>query len=518
MLDILIKNGSVIDGSGSAAKTLDIAIQNGKITEMAANIKATAKQTINAEGHMVTPGFIDIQNHSDSYWTIFDQPEQASLLSQGITSIVMGNCGASLAPLLTNESIKSIQKWHSLSGININWTTVAEFLDVMSKKVLGVNVGTLVGHSTLRRGLVKDDIRELSGEELLILDKSLGDALDQGALGLSMGLVYSHEMDSSVQELRQLASKLKSSNKYLSVHLRSEAGHILEAMDEVIALAKFSGIPLKISHLKIRGKKNWPLFEKITEKLEAAYHQGVSISFDVYPYDTSWSILYTYLPKWAYEGGRTKIIQALGDPMIRRKILDYLKEQSHDFGNIIIAEAAGNANFEGKSIRQIAQNQSVSNEEALINVIVASYAQVIVFDHNLSEEHLEKFMISPFSMIATDGAGYSESIKGLIHPRCFGTMPRFLRLVREKKLMKWEQAIAKITSEPAKLIGTKNRGILAVGNQADVTIFDPMAITDKSTYEHPDILSEGIEGVIVNGQLSYTPDKVLSAAGTVIKR
>lgn len=518
MLDLLIKNGAVIDGTGSAARNLDVAVEKGRISRIAAGITAAAAQTIDAKDCYVAPGFIDIQNHSDSYWTIFDQPEQASLLSQGITSIVMGNCGASLAPLLTSESIKSIQKWHSLAGININWNTMEEFLRVLKRGTLGVNVATLVGHATLRRGLVGDEVRELSLEELEIMKKSLEGALRNGALGLSMGLIYAHEVDSNREELRQSAEKLKGTGKYLSVHLRSEASHILEALDEVIDLAKSSSVPIKISHLKIRGKKNWPLVEQVFAKLEAAYRQGVNLSFDVYPYDTSWSILYTYLPKWAYEGGRSKILEAVNDPLSRRKILDYLKEQNHDFGSITIAEASGNQNFVGKSIRSVAQNQNVSNEEAVINVIAAAGTQVIVFDHNLSDEQIMRFIASPFSMIASDGAGYSQSSDSLVHPRCYGTMPKFLRLVREGKLMKWEEAIAKITSVPAKLMGITNRGRLVEGAAADITLFNPMTVTDRATYANPDILSEGIEAVIVNGKLAYTPNKVLAAAGTVISR
>src|SRR3989338_9247819 len=160
MLDILIKNGTVIDGTGSVAKKLDVAIENGQIVEVATSIQDPAAKTIDAQDKFVTPGFIDIQNHSDSYWTIFDHPAQTSLLSQGITSIIMGNCGASLAPLLTKESIKTIQKWHSLSGININWATMSEFLQVLSSLSLGVNVGTLVGHAVLRRGLIGDAVRQ----------------------------------------------------------------------------------------------------------------------------------------------------------------------------------------------------------------------------------------------------------------------------------------------------------------------------------------------------------------------
>lgn len=518
MLDILIKNGTVIDGTGNMGKKLDVAIQNGLITELSANISAKAEKIINAQDRFVTPGFIDIQNHSDSYWTLFDQPQQASLLSQGITSIIIGNCGASLAPLLTPESIKTIQKWHNLSGINLNWASVAEFYEMLSHMALGVNVGTLVGHATIRRGLIGDAVRGLSADELKIMGKTLLDALDQGALGISLGLIYAHEVNSSAAELKEAVSRLKPSGKYLSVHLRSESGNILESLDEVINLASSCDVPIKISHLKVREPKNWPLFDRVMSKLEIAYHQGIKISFDVYPYDTSWSVLYTYLPKWAYEGGRAQILESLSDPMTRRKILDYLRGQNQDVKNIIVAEASGNNNFVGKTLTQIAANQSVSPVEAILNVISATSAQVIVFDHNLSKEQVELLCASPLSMIATDGAGFSAKSEGLVHPRCFGTMPRFLKMVREQKLLKWESAIQKLTEAPAALLGLTDRGVLARNTVADIAIFDPLTITDRANYTNPDLISEGIDAVIVNGKLAYSGRQIFNLNGTVIRR
>ncbi|MBX4187094.1 MAG: amidohydrolase family protein [Candidatus Doudnabacteria bacterium] len=518
MLDILIKNGTVIDGTGGPGKKMDVAVEKGRITELAPQIKSKATLIINAQDRFVTPGFIDVQNHSDSYWTILEQPDQLSMLSQGISTIIMGNCGASLAPLLSSESIKTIQKWHNLSGINLNWQSMHEFMEELSHKQLGVNAGTLVGHATLRRGLVGDQIRQLTQAEQKTMNRALQDALDQGALGLSMGLIYAHEVNSSIEELTDLVQLLKPAKKYLSVHLRSEGSHILEAADEVIELAAKTQVPIKISHLKVRGKKNWHLFDRLMSKLEIAYHQGINISYDVYPYNTSWTVLYTYLPKWAYEGGREQILKMISDPMSRRKILDYLKGTGQEFGDIIISEASGAENFVGKTLRQIGSNQGVSPEEAVLNVISATKAQVMVFDHNLSDEQVELFCSSPLSLIATDGAGYSGRNQRLLHPRCFGAMPRFLRMVRENKILKWEQAIRKLTSEPARLVGLDDLGIIAENRAADITIFDPLTITDTADYQNPDSLSEGIDAVVVNGKLAYQNKQVQHRNGMVVGR
>lgn len=519
MYDILIKNGTIIDGTGKAGFVADLAISQGVIKEIGKDIsEKRADYVINAKDKFVTPGFIDIQNHSDSYWTLFDQPEQRSLLAQGITTAVMGNCGSSLAPLSNPESLKTIQKWHNLTGINVNWSTFAELLQALSVNKMGVNVASLVGHATLRRSLLNDQPRQATTDEIKVMEKMLQQALTEGGMGMSMGLVYSHEVDSSIEELMKLTQHLKKDNKYLSVHLRSESGGILDAIDEVIDLGTRTQVPVKISHLKVRGKKNWHLFDRVMSKLENAYHQGVNISFDVYPYSSSWSVLYTYLPRWAYEGGRAEIMRRLDSQMDRRKILDYLRDQQYDYNGMIVASAEANSSFIGKSLMEIAHNQNTSNEEALINAILATRAQVIIFDHNLSDEHVELLCGSALSMIATDGAGYNAEPAQLVHPRCFGAMPAFLSMVREKKLMKWELAIQKLTSEPAKLLGLTDRGTLVQDAAADVVVFDPRTIQDKATYQFPFRFPTGMTAVIVNGNQAMNENNVIGMHGQVLKR
>ena len=440
------------------------------------------------------------------------------MLMQGVTTIIVGNCGSSLAPLPSREAIKSIQKWHNLSGLNINWSSFKEFLEQLRTLKLGVNVGSLVGHATIRRGILSDQARVLKSDELDVVSKLLEESLDQGALGLSLGLVYAHEVDSSFDELLRLTQTLKKRNKYLSVHLRSETTNILESIDEAIFLAAKAEVKVKISHLKIRGEANWHLFDRVMSKLENAYHQGIDVSFDVYPYESTWAVLYTYLPRWAYEGGRMQILKHLASASDRRKILDYLKGQMLAFDQIIVASASGNRAFIGKSLADIAKNQSATCEEALLNILSALEVQAIVFDHNLSKEHVELLVSSPLSVVATDGAGYSKKAQDLVHPRCFGAFPKFLRMVRERNLMTWEQAIAKITSEPAKIARIANRGVLAKAMAADIVVFDPNQIADKADYNYPNQLPVGIKTVIVNGIIAIADNILHEQAGSVITK
>ncbi|MGE5392902.1 MAG: N-acyl-D-amino-acid deacylase family protein [Candidatus Saccharibacteria bacterium] len=518
MYDILIKNGMVIDGTGAAAFKADVLIQKGVVAEIAPNIKANAiDEVIDATGKFVTPGFIDIQNHSDSYWTLFEQPDQVSLLSQGITSIIIGNCGASLAPLASAESIKAIQKWHNLSGININWTSVRELLSAIEKIKPGVNVGTLVGHATLRRGLLGDQIRATTADEIAIMNRMLSESLSEGALGFSMGLVYAHEVNSTEAELASLCSALKKNDKYLSIHLRSEDGGILEAVDEAIHLAEQNQVRVKISHLKVRGSKNWHQFEWIINKLENAYHRGLDVTFDVYPYHSTWSVLYTYLPKWSYEGGRSQILRRIGSKEDRPKLLEALREQAYNYDNIKIASAPGAEHLVGRTIPHVAIGQAVTNEQALLNILTATSCQAIVYDHNLDTDQVELLLASPLSVIATDGAGYSNETADLIHPRCFGTMGRFLSQVREKKLMTWEQAIRKITGEPARILKI-DRGTLRKGAPADVVVMDPATVRDMADYDHPYQLTEGIASVILNGRVAFQNRKPAGEYGEILIR
>ena len=505
--DLIIKGGTVLDGVSNEGYLADIGIAGDRIKAIGDLQDAQAESVVIGENYYVSPGFVDIQNHSDSYLTLLEIPNQKSLVSQGITTIVVGHCGASLGPLPTPEALKSVQKWRSLAGANLNWLTFAEYLDALEKYKIGVNVASLVGHSTIRRGLLGDEARSATPEEIKITLKVLGESLMAGAAGASLGLMYAHEVDSSKQELLEFASLVGKNKKVLSVHLRSEGSHITEALEEVVGLARESGVCLKISHLKVRGKRNWPELEQVLNNLDRVYQKGIDVFFDVYPYTSSWEVLYTYLPKWAYEGGREAIIANLRDETKRRKILAFLKMQEENFGDILIATSETNPAFIGKTLKQIAENQEIGVEDALLNVLEGTNAQVVVFDRNLSDDNLNQLLKHPLSVVATDGAGYDfdySALHGLVHPRCFGTMPKFLSMVREQNLMSWAAAIKKISSKPADKVKLKDRGKIMVGNFADIVVFDPHNIGARASYQNPYQLSIGIKYVFVNGHLAFS--------------
>jgi N-acyl-D-amino-acid deacylase len=364
MYSLLIKKAKVVDGVSDTSEVLDVAVQNDEIVNIAPNIGTSAETTIDASGKTLAPGFVDLQNHSDSYWQLFDNPSLDSLVSQGYTSILVGNCGASLAPLLNNDSLLAIQKWHTLEAANVNWQSFKEYLKELGKKQLACNVGSLAGYSTMRRGAVGDRIRALEMPEMDMLKKLLQESLDAGAFGLSSGLSYAHEIIISELELFQLAKIVAQNNALFSVHLRNEGSEVVEAVDELLDIAGQTSVNLKLSHLKIRGQENWEKFGEVLNKIDTAYHQGIKVHFDVYPYDTIWQVLYSYLPKWAIEGGRVMMLKHFADPVQKNKILSYLNNSNVKFPNLMVASTSNKLNFTGKTVGQIAKNLECSSEQA----------------------------------------------------------------------------------------------------------------------------------------------------------
>ena len=395
----------------------------------------------------------------------------------------------------------SIRKWHSLEGANINWQSFSEYIEELSRKKLACNVASLVGYSTLRRGIVGDQIRPLEKGELASLKKVLEQSLEAGAFGLSSGLSYAHEIIISELELFELAKIVAKKNGLFSVHLRSEGGEVVEALEEALDIARSSDLNIKISHLKIRNDRNWPKQEQILQMLDSAYHKGTNVHFDVYPYDTIWQPLYAYLPKWAIEGGRNSMIKHFSDPTQKNKILSFLNSSEVKFPSLMVASTANSLNFVGKTISQIAKNLEDSSEAAILHLISNGGSEVLVFEKNLDENQVQEFLFHPLSFVATDGSGFKNTMKDrLVHPRCFGTAAKFFKLSQESKKLNLEQAIHKLCGGPAKKIGLQKRGEIKIGNFADLVIFEPGKIKDLATYENPYQFSQGMEYVFVNGK------------------
>lgn len=522
--DLLVKDGTIIDGSGKERFRGDVAIEGGRIKNIGApNLPgADAEKIISAFGKFVTPGFIDITSHADKNWSLFANPLQDYLLTQGVTTILAGNCGSSLAPLVSREAVDSLKKWGGSGGITINWLTVKELLDELSRHPLGLNVATLMGHGTIRRGILKGESRPLSPEELQQCAELIEYGMADGAFGLSAGLVYSHEAAASEEELTLLAKTLARAGGIYKTHLRNEGPNLVPAVNEAIQIGRASGASVIISHFKATGRKSWPFFGKTVQMLERANENGAKFHFDVSPYLRTGSFLYLLLPAWARDGGFAAMLERIATPDSRKKIIEELKQQTLHYDRYIIANSV-TPSANGKTIVEIAENMGQTPEEAILELLAANKGDVIIFGKTLSAHNLAAAIEHPLGIIASDGSGVTAELGRsgkLVHPRSTGTFPHFLhRFVNEKKIVSWEEGIRKITALPAETVGISERGRLARNFHADVVVFDPEKIQDRSTYDNPYVHSAGIEAVAVNGELAIENSQLTGkAAGRILKK
>ena len=505
MFDIIIKNAKIIDGTGTPSFLGDIGIKEEKILKVGGLNDEQATVEINGKGKIVCPGFIDVNNHSDTYWRIFLNPHLESLIYQGITTIIGGNCGTSLAPLATPETIDAIQKWVDVKKINVGWRSVGEFLTVLKERKISPNFGMLVGHATLRRGIIGDEVRSMRSGEIEMQKKILKKAMKDGALGMSTGLIYSHARLAPLEELIELAKIVKKYKGVYATHIRSEQKDFLEAIEEALEIARKSGVKLHISHLKVIGEKNWSKMEEALALIDEAKKNGIDVTFDVYPYTATGSVLYSLLPAWVSEGGKRIMLHRLKDPVIRAKVIDEMRESEFDYAKIKIAISPLNKTLARRDISEIARSQEKSVEEAVIDILVASEGMVITSIEALSEENIRQALSNSLSIVATNGSGYDighAKTGERVHPRNFGTCIKILeKYVKKEKLLKLETAIHKMTQAPANKFGLKKRGVLKKGYFADIIMFDQNKLKSLATIENPYQYSQGIELMMINGKI-----------------
>ncbi len=505
MYDVLIKNGTLIDGSGEPMFQGDIALQEDRIVAVG-NVSGVAERVIDATGKYVAPGFIDINNHSDTYWELLAHPALESLLYQGITTIVGGNSGSSLAPLTRPDIIRSIQKWTDVSKINFNWLTLAEFFSALEKRRPAVNFATLVGHGTLRRGAMKDETRPIHDAEVEVMERLLKQAFHEGAIGFSTGLLYTHARGAHINEILRLVELVHGEKGVYATYVRDEGEGLVRAVEEAVTVARKSKVPLHISHLKAVGKNNWPLMDEAFNLIETAALNQLDISFDVYPYTATGSVLYTFLPTWITENGAKLMLARLRDLKVRDAVITEMKKSSTDYSSMLLSMTNMGKMLTQRKVSDIARLHGKPPEEVIIDILLASEGRAIVSIENLSEKNVQKAIRHPFSIVSSNGSGYDlEHAKtgDHVHPRNFGTFPRvFAEYVRRQSSLSWEEAVHKMTGKPAKKFKLEKRGFLKVGYAADIVIFDPETIADRATMEAPYQYAVGVETLFVNGILA----------------
>lgn len=504
--DIVIKNGTIIDGTGAEGYRGGVAITGTKIVLVGQTVPEDAKIVIDAANKVVCPGFIDVTNHSDTVGTLFSIPSQESMLRQGVTTIIGGNCGSSLAPLTHPNIIAAVQKWQTDGHVAVDWLSMGQFFDAIEKLKLGVNFGSFVGFGILRRGILENKDRALMYQDITKMKFVLGEALKEGALGLSTGLVYAHERKTSTEELIDLASVIYKEGGIYKTHLRSESGDLLGAVNEAIAVGREAGVPICISHFKAIGRKAWREYHRALELLDRAAESGVTVHFDMYPYITTGSFLYLLLPMWAYEGGFKQLFTRLKEAKVRQEIIKALQKKTLHHSAIIIATAWKTKESIGRSIQELSDKIGIPPEEVIAQLLLANEGRVTIFGKTVRKDHVREGFSHRLSIVASDGSGYDlpHRERGeLVHPRSFGAFPRFIRLATKKwKTLDLPAAIHKATAAPAEIVGIPKRGVLAKDNFADIVVFDPDAIQSSATFQNPYQFPRGIEWVIVNGKVS----------------
>ncbi len=476
---LLIKNVKIIDGTGKPAYPADVLVSGDKISAIGNFPSKKSDETIEGLGGYLTPGFIDINTDSDHQLTLFTNPGQENFLLQGVTTIIGGHCGSSLAPLLYG-SLESIRKWTDTDQVNVDWLSFEEFLNALRKKRLGVNFGSLVGHSTIRRALIGEDKRDLTEKEMKIFMVLVRDSLEQGALGFSTGLGYAHSRQTPYREIKSLVGLLANYNGVYTTHLRDEKTDVFNSVNETLKIYKETGVKTVISHFRplIGFEKN---FESAMELIEKSADR-MDFHFDVYPFNTSIVPIYTLLPLWAQKGGLAEMLAVIIDPNLQKNIIKELPRFKN--GDLTIAYSPAN---------KILANKIIADKKELLEIMIATGLRALVFYKNIDYKRLEEAIFSEKSLIASNSGGLGE--------RATSTFTKFLELASIRKDYPLEEAIKKITSSPAAKFNIKNRGFVKEGGQADLAV----------------ILNNKIQHVIVNGIIAVRNGKYQqSLAGKVI--
>jgi len=525
MLDLAIRNGYVLDGTGNPWFRADIGVKDGRIATVGRLVE-NADTSINALDLTVCPGFIDMHSHSDDALLI--NPKAESKVRQGVTTEVIGNCGDSGAPI--NETIREEMEKTGApiisAGIKVDYSTLQEYTRKLERQGISVNVAPLVGHGNLRKMAVGYGDRPPTRKELGRMKSILAGAMRQGAFGMSTGLIYPPGSYSKAAEIIELAKVASSFGGIYTSHIRGEGDTLLKAVKEAITIGEKAKIPVEISHHKAGGKRNWGKVKQSIKMIEESRARGIDVTCDVYPYVASSFGLVNMLPQWAHEGGPEKIVWRLKDPSTKRRMRrDMLKGalSSAHWDRTMVAQCPRHPEYQGKFVAGITKARREDPFEFAFNLLIDEKLAVGVVRFGLCEEDVEYVIRYPNAMIGSDGsalATYGPLGKGHPHPRNFGTFPRVLgHYAREGGIITLPDAVRKMTSLPAQKLGLVDRGVIRPGAWADLVIFNPKTVIDVATYANPKRYPRGIEYVIVNGALTLRRGKHTGAtAGKVLKR
>jgi N-acyl-D-amino-acid deacylase len=531
--DILIRNGRVIDGTGSPWYAGDVGIRAGRIAALGSLAGARARQTIDAHGLVVAPGFIDMLGQSEL--TILVNPHLPSKIFQGITTEITGE-GGSVAPL-NDAIIRGDRLSYEHLKLTPDWRTLAQYFARLERQGLGINLASYVGATQVRRLVLGEGDQAPNPAELARMQALVREAMRQGAVGLSTSLEYAPAPYATTEELIALASEAGKLGGIYATHMRSEGDAIQSALDEAIRVGREAKLPVEIWHLKVAGKANWGRMDEVIAKIEAARKSGVEVGADTYAYPAWFNSFSAFVPPWAHDGGDAKLIERLKDPATRRRIRQEMESSAGSWDNewqeitgpeaitISVVQSPKLLPLQGKTLAEIAQQRGLEPIETLFDILIEDQAYTYVAVFGMAEPDIALALRQPWVSLDNDSQGTAPD--GLLgrehpHPRAYGTFPRILRkYVREEHLLSLEEAIRKFSALPAARMRLSDRGVLKQGMWADLVIFDPEQIRDLATFEQPNQLSVGMEYVLVNGvpviaagkATNALPGKVLRGPG-----
>lgn len=518
--DVVIHGGHILDGTGNPWYAADIGIRGDKIVAIGKIDGTGTRETIDASGKIVAPGFIDMLGQSET--SLLIDKRALSKLSQGITSEITGE-GGSIAPQ-DERTITPMKPFLAQYHLSIDWTDLSGYYDRLEKSGTALNIGTYVGAAQVREAVIGDDDRAPTLEELQKMEDLVAQAMQQGAMGLSTALIYPPGHYAKTDELIALAKIASKYGGIYASHMRSEGQTEMQAVDEAIEIGRQADLPVEIFHLKVSGKSRWGSMPKLVGKIQKARDSGLNMAADMYPYLAGATALASCLPPWVADGGATKLLARLRDPATRKRIKAEMAADHPGWENLYFDSGGapgvmvsgvvnpGLKKYDGMTAAQIASAEKKDPLDALFDLVIADHAQTGALYFIAGEQDLQYGLKQPWTSIGLDAN--ETSLDGPLfephnHPRAWGSMPRFIgHYSRDLHLIPLEQAIRKITSLPAEREHLVGRGLLKQGFFADITIFDPKTIIDKATYKDPNQVSEGVDYVFVNGQLEFANGKL----------
>ena len=509
--DLLIKNATIYDGTGNKPTVGLVAINGDKIVDIGHLEEVSGTKEIDAKGMAVSPGFINMLSWATE--SLIEDGRGMSDIKQGVTLEVMGE-GWSMGPLNERMRTDNLKSQGDIK-YDIPWTTLGEYLEFLEKKGVAPNVASFMGATTARIHELGYEDRAPTAEELEKMKALVRIAMEEGAMGIGSSLIYAPAFYADTDELIALCEVAAEYGGSYITHMRSEGNKILEAVDEVMTIAKSANIGAEIYHMKAAGKNNWPKMDLMIAKIDSAQHSGLDITTNMYNYVAGATGLDASMPPWVQEGGYNAWANRLKDPNIRAKIKKEMKVDAQDWENLYAS--AGSADklllvgfkndslkkYTGKSLAEVATIRGTDPEDTAMDLVIQDGSRVGTVYFLMSEDNIKKQLKLPYLTFGSDAAALAAEgnfLKSSTHPRAYGNVARILgKYVREEQVIPLEEAIKKLTSLPAEHLKIRNRGLLKAGYFADVVIFDPATIQDKATFENPHQYAEGVEHVIVNG-------------------